>query len=132
MIKTALIPDLRGSSRTSHLGGKVSLRLELFKEGGQEESGEEENDGPEENIWDVGPVMATCRSQEFPLKLGTHLGKREHQVSAHTRERDPTDHRRSPKLTETLRLFQGMESGVNPDWFHCCTSSSVTLAGGEH
>lgn len=82
VIKTALIPDVRGSSRTSHLGGKVSLRLELFKEGGQEESGEEENDGPEENIWDVGPVMATCRTQEFPLKLGTHLGKREHQVSA--------------------------------------------------
>lgn len=130
VIKTAVIPDVRGSCRRSHLGGEVSLRLELFQEGGQEESGEEENDGPEENIWDVGPVVATGRTQEFPLQLGTHLGEREHQVSAH--ERDPTDHRRSPKLTETLRLFQGMESGVNPERFHCCTSSSVTLAGGEH
>lgn len=71
--------------RRSHLGGKVSLRLELFQEGGQEESSEEENDGPEENIWDVGPVVATCRTQELPLKLGTHLEEQEHQVSGQHR-----------------------------------------------
>lgn len=33
--------------KTSHLGGKVSLCLELLKEGRQEESGEEEDDRPE-------------------------------------------------------------------------------------
>lgn len=97
VIKTALTPDVRGSSRRSHLGGKVSLRLELFKEGGQEESGEEENDGPEENIWDVGPVVATCRTQEFPLQLGTHLEKQEHQVSAQRIPQITGDPRSSPK-----------------------------------
>lgn len=76
--------DSRGTQRISkkpHLGGKVSLRLELFKEGGQEESGEEENDRPEKNIWDVGPVMTACRTQKFPIKFRTHLEEKENEIS---------------------------------------------------
>lgn len=61
--------------RTSHLGGEVSLRLELLEERGQEEGGKEEDDGPEENIWDVGPVMTTGQALEFPTKLLTNLEK---------------------------------------------------------
>lgn len=76
--------DSRGTqqiSKTPHLGGKVSLRLKLFKEGGQEESGEEENDRPEKNIWDVGPMMTTCRTLKFPFKFRTHLEEKENEVS---------------------------------------------------
>lgn len=68
-------------SKAPHLGGKVALRLEMFKEGGQEESGEEEYDRPEKNIWDVGPVTATCRTQKFPFKCCTHLEDKKNEVS---------------------------------------------------
>lgn len=57
----------------SHLGGEVSLCLELLQEGGQEEGGEEKDDGPEENVWDVGSVMATGGALELPTELPTHL-----------------------------------------------------------
>lgn len=76
--------DSRGTqriSKTAHLGGKVSLRLELFKEGGQEESSEKENDRPKKNIWDVGPVMTTSRTQKFPFEFRTHLEEKENKVS---------------------------------------------------
>lgn len=59
----------------THLGGEVALRLELLEEGGQEEGGEKEDDGPEENIRDVGPGMATGQALELPTQLLTHLEK---------------------------------------------------------
>lgn len=63
---------------TPHLGGKISFCLELLKEGREEKSGEEEYDGPEENIWDVGPLMTAGRTQKFSMKYLTHLKKREY------------------------------------------------------
>lgn len=64
---------LRRSQMSAHLGGEVSLGLELLEEGGEEEGGEEEDDGPEENIGDVGTVVAARRAHKLPLKLLTCL-----------------------------------------------------------
>lgn len=63
----------------THLGGEVSLCLELLEEGGQQEGGEEEDDGPEENIWDVGSHMATGGALEFPTETLAHLEKQDRQ-----------------------------------------------------
>lgn len=51
----------------THLGREVSLCLELFEEGGEEECREEEDDRPEEDIWDKGTVMAAGRANEAPV-----------------------------------------------------------------
>lgn len=64
----------------SHLGGEVSFRLELLEEGGQEEGGEEEDDGPEENIWDVGPVMAAGEALKIPIQLLARLDRQKGHV----------------------------------------------------
>lgn len=61
--------------KTSHLSGKISLCLKLLKEGGQEEGGEEEDDGPKENIWDVGPMMTTGSTHKLPMEFLAHLKK---------------------------------------------------------
>lgn len=73
-----LTADTKSALNKSHLGGKISLRLELLKEGGQEEGGEEKDDGPEENIWDVGPMMTAGRTHKFPMEYLTHLETKEY------------------------------------------------------
>lgn len=60
----------------SHHCGEVSLCFELLEEGAQEEGGEEEDDGPEENIWDVGPVVTARCTHILPMELFTHLEDR--------------------------------------------------------
>lgn len=67
----------RAPAPISHLGGEVSLRLELLEEGRQEEGGEEEDDGPEEDVWDVGAVVTAGGAQVLPLQLLTHLEEEE-------------------------------------------------------
>lgn len=66
----------RRDTQTSHPGGEVSLRLELLEERGQEEGGEEENNGPEENVWNVGPMVAAAWTHKLPMKHVTHLQKK--------------------------------------------------------
>lgn len=51
----------------THLGRKVSPGLELFEDGGQEERGKKENDGPEEDIGDEGTAMAAGRANELSM-----------------------------------------------------------------
>lgn len=64
--------------QTPHPGVKISLRLELLKEGGQAEGGKEEDNRPEENIWDVGPMMTTGRTHKLPMECLAHLEKMEY------------------------------------------------------
>lgn len=60
-----------------YLGREVALGFELLEEGRKEEGGEEEDDGPEEHVWDVGPhgVQAglTGGAHKHTLELRTHL-----------------------------------------------------------
>lgn len=42
-----------------YLGGEITTCFELFEERTHEESGEEQNGRPEENIWGEGPMGAT-------------------------------------------------------------------------
>lgn len=113
--KTSWLGKPRAQSRiseTPHLSGEVSPRLELFKEGGQEERGEEENDRPEKNVWDVGPVMTTSRTQKFPFKFCAHLEEKGGSGISDSPSSSPNALERLQNLTETPRLFQGMESGA--------------------
>lgn len=50
-----------------HPGREVSFRLELLEQGGEEECGEEEDDGPEEHIGDEGPMFSTSRTYKLTV-----------------------------------------------------------------
>lgn len=51
------------------LSGEIALGLELLEEGREEESGEEENDGPEQHIRDVRAIMSTGRTHKLAMKI---------------------------------------------------------------
>lgn len=51
----------------THLGRKVSPGLELFEDGGQEERGKKEDDGPEEDVRDEGTAMAAGRADKLSV-----------------------------------------------------------------
>lgn len=59
-----------------YLCGEVATGLELLKEAGQGEGGEEENDGPEENIGGVGSMVSTRRPQKLPLEVQALLAQK--------------------------------------------------------
>lgn len=76
MLKDLLLqPESRRATRVrvcecvthTHLGGEVSFGLELFEEGGQKEGSEEQNDRPEEDIWDEGTIIAAGQANELPV-----------------------------------------------------------------
>lgn len=50
------------------LGGEVTPGLELLEEGREEEGSEEENDGPEEHVGDVGAVVAAGLAHKHPIE----------------------------------------------------------------
>lgn len=50
-----------------YLGGEITTSLELFEEGRQEEGREEQDSRPEENVWGVGAMGATCRPNKMAL-----------------------------------------------------------------
>lgn len=56
-----------------YLGWEITTCLELFEEGRQEEGGEEQDGGPEENIWGVGAMVATCRPNKVSLQTDALL-----------------------------------------------------------
>lgn len=45
-------------TRPTYLSGEVTAGLELLQEGRHEDGGEEEDDAPEEHVWDEGAVGA--------------------------------------------------------------------------
>lgn len=57
----------------SYLSGKIATSLELFEEGRHEEGWEEQDGRPEENVWGVGAMMATCRPNEVALQTDALL-----------------------------------------------------------
>lgn len=56
-----------------YLCGEISTGFELFEEGGHEEGGEEEDRGPEENVWSVWTVVATRRPNKLSMQVYTLL-----------------------------------------------------------
>lgn len=58
---------------TGHLSGEITAGLELFQEGGHEKGGEEQDGGPEQNIWGVGSMMATRCPNKLPVQADTVL-----------------------------------------------------------
>lgn len=58
---------------TGHLSGEITAGLELFQEGGHEKGGEEQDGGPEQNIWGVGSMMATRCPNKLPMQADTVL-----------------------------------------------------------
>lgn len=56
-----------------YLGGKVVAELEILEEGGHEHGGEEENDTPEEDIGNVGPVGAAGAAYKLSALLDAVL-----------------------------------------------------------
>lgn len=60
----------------THLGGKVSLGLEVFEGGRQQEGGEKEECGPEEDIRDERPSLAAGRADESSVEVDAVLERR--------------------------------------------------------
>ena len=81
MLRSTMRVLVKQIQQIFHPGWEISLRLELLKKARQEEGGEEEDDGPEENIWDIGPVLTAGRTYELSMECVTHLEKEESQVS---------------------------------------------------
>ena len=50
-----------------YLCGKVTAELELLEECRHDDSGEEENNAPEQNVWYVWPARAAGFVLELPL-----------------------------------------------------------------
>lgn len=69
------IPTLHYDLHT-HLSGEVAASFELLEEERHGDGGEEQDDGPEENIGDVGAVMTTCTALELAPELHTALKNR--------------------------------------------------------
>ena len=66
-----------------YLSGKVIAELEVLEEGGHDDGGEEENDTPEEDVGNVGPLGAAGAAHKLPTVLNTVLkqqveGRRSH------------------------------------------------------
>lgn len=57
----------------NYLGGEITTSLELFEEGRQEEGREEQDGRPEENIWGIGAMVATCCPNKVALHTDTLL-----------------------------------------------------------
>lgn len=62
------------------LGGEVAASFELLEEGRHGDGGEEQDDGPEENVWDVRAVMAACTALELAPELHTALQHKTHSI----------------------------------------------------
>lgn len=62
-----------------HLSGEVAPGLELFEKRGQKKSGEEEDDGPEEDVRDVWTEVSTGRAHKDTAELYTLLKTRQKQ-----------------------------------------------------
>lgn len=60
-----------------YLCGKIIAELEVFQERRHEDSGKEENDTPEENIWNVGSMGAAGFAHKLPSVLNAAL---QHQI----------------------------------------------------
>lgn len=58
---------------TQYLSGKVTAELELLEEGRHDDSREEENDTPEEDIRNVGTMRAAGAAHKFSLVFNTVL-----------------------------------------------------------
>lgn len=71
----------------THLGGKVSLGLEVFEGGRQQEGGEKEECGPEEDIRDERPSLAAGRADESSMEVDAVLERRRRS----RRSSQPTD-----------------------------------------
>lgn len=56
-----------------YLSGEVAASLELLEEGGHEDSGEEEDHAPEEDIGDVGAMRTTGAALKLPVQHLTLL-----------------------------------------------------------
>lgn len=58
---------------TDYLGGKVATSLEFLEEGRHEESREEQDGGPEENVWGVGAMVAARRTYKLAMQTDALL-----------------------------------------------------------
>lgn len=62
-----------GKEVKGHLSGEVSVSLKLLEERWQKEGCEEEDNGPKQNIWDVGSMVTTSWPHKIPMEQFTHL-----------------------------------------------------------
>lgn len=141
----------------THLGGKVSLGLEVFEGGRQQEGGEKEECGPEEDIRNEGPSLAAGRADKFSVEVHAVLergrGRRWSfftvspsapsilELAGMLAASPPTNNAAaaadikiqsdSATLTFTLSCSQLMFSEVKFLWFHSCRAAAEMLAGGE-
>lgn len=56
-----------------YLCWKVIAELEVLEEGGHDDGGEEENDTPEEDVRNIGPLGAAGAAHKLPAVLNTVL-----------------------------------------------------------
>lgn len=64
-------------SKGTHLCWEVSAGFELLQSGGERHCGEEQDDRPEEDVWNVRAMMATGSPNKLAMKLFTFLSGRE-------------------------------------------------------
>lgn len=62
--------------KPTHLGGKVSLVLELFEGRRQQEGGEKEKCRPKQDVWDKGASFAAGGTDKFSVEVDTVLERR--------------------------------------------------------